>query len=363
MRPVVFTGDIFRQQPRGGITRYVLEVTVRLRREAEVVLGLHQSEDPGLKDVRTRWALRLPAVRGMHYLTGAAGRLVDTLLLVPRRGVIVHPTYYRDPAGLPRGQPLVVTVHDMTHERLARLFPRDGRSDGDPARHKAALCARADRLLCYSEATRRDIVEFLRLPGDRIRVVPLASREWSAVVPIPLEVSRPFLLWVGERHVYKNFIPTLSALAACRAAADCELLCAGGGPLRPAERAALEATGLARRMRRRNLSDGELRWAYEHATGLLYPSLWEGFGLPVVEALALGCPVLTSDRASLPELAGAAAIVVDPEDPDALRDGIARLVASGRAADALEARRRQAARFSWDACAALHESTYQELDA
>ena len=360
-RTVVFTGDIFRQQPRGGITRYVLELIARLTRPVELVLGAHQSIDPGLAEAGPRLAVALPPVRGIHRVTGPLGGLVDAWLVARRRGVILHPTYYRDPRGLPRREPLVVTVHDMTHERLAGAFPARGRRS-DPARFKAALCARADRLACYSEATRRDLEEFLRVPADRVRVTPLASRDWSAIAAEPLAAPRPFLLWVGERHAYKNFLPTLAALARTPEANDLDLLCAGGGAWRPEERAAIASHGLAARVHQGDLSDGALRWAYEHAVGLLYPSLWEGFGLPILEAYALGCPVLTSDRASLPELAGDLGVVVAPDDPASLADGLARLVAADRGAPAREARRAHAGRWSWARCAAQHEQLYAELD-
>lgn len=361
-RTVLFTGDIFRQQPRGGITRYVLEVLARLRRPAELVLGPHQSQDAGLAGVPARFALRLPPWRGMHRLAGAAGAWVDAAALRGRRGVIVHPSYYRDPAGLPPGEPVVTTVHDMTHERCAGMFPGGAPAAGDPARHKAALCARADRVVCYSQSAKRDVVELLGVPEAKVRVAPLASRDWAAVAPVPLGAPRPFVLWVGERHAYKNFARTLEAFAATPAAAGHDLLLAGGGPPRPHEREAIARLGIAARVRQRALADGELRWAYEHAAALAYPSLHEGFGLPVAEALALGCPVVTSNRSSLPEVGGEAAIYADPDDTESLRDGLARAIGAGRAAADVAARRAQAARFSWRSCAEAHEALYAELD-
>ena len=361
-RTVLFTGDIFRLQPRGGITRYFLEVMARLQRPAELILGVHLSAGVPAGAARVRAALRIPAVRGAHRSAARVDPLGDARGRSRRRGVIVHPTYYRDPRGLPAKEPLVVTVHDMTHERLPAHFRARWWSARDPVRHKAAMCRRADRILCYTEATRRDLIELLGVSPEKIRVAPLASRDWSTVSPAPVPgAAAPFFLWVGERHAYKNFEATLAGWAACPEAAATHLLCVGGGPFRAHERAAIERLGAGARVRQHTASDAELRWAYEHAVGLLYTSLWEGFGLPLVEAMALGCPVVCSDRAPLREVGGDAASYVDPEDRDSIREGGRRCLAEGRDPGAA-VRRARAARFSWEECARRHEAVYRELE-
>jgi glycosyltransferase involved in cell wall biosynthesis len=361
-RTVLFTGDIFRHQARGGITRYVLEIARRLRRPAEVVMGVHQSAELAGLAIPARLAWRMPAVRGGHRLAGLANGLIDAVAIAPRRDVIVHPSYYRDPRGLPVRAPLVLTVHDMIHERLPEQFPARWWS-ADPARYKADLCRRADRILCNSETTRRDLLELLAVPEAKVRVTPHASRDWSPIAPRPMaDVREPFVLWVGERHSYKNFPAALAAWASCPAARGTDLLCIGGGAFRASERAAIEAAGAAERVRQRVCGDGELRWAYEHAQALLYTTLWEGFGVPLLEAMWMGCPVLASDRAPFREVGGDAAVYAEPTDLAALRAGLDAALAAGRDASAVAGRRAQAARFSWDTCAEQHEAVYRELD-
>jgi glycosyltransferase involved in cell wall biosynthesis len=362
-RAVLFTGDIFRQQPRGGITRYILELTRRLERPAEVVMGAHLSVEVAGLRVPARAAFRLPALRGAHRLAGPVNAVVDACWLGPRRDVIVHPTYYRDPRGLPARAPMVVTVHDLTHERLPQYFPARGWSAWEPARHKAALCRRADRVLCNSETTRRDLLELTDVPEAKVRLTPHASRDWSPVAPVPIErMGGPFVLWVGERHAYKNFLPALAAWAGCAEASETRLLCVGGGPFRPHELAAIAAAGVAARVLQHTASDGELRWAYEHARAMIHASLWEGFGVPLLEALDLGCPVLASDRPPFREVGGDAAVFAEPTDRDALTDGLRTVLAQTRDTGQVTRRRAQAARFSWDTCAAQHEAVYRELD-
>jgi len=363
MRTALYTGDIFRLQDRGGITRYFTQVIPRLARPAEVVVGLHQSAELAALGPRARHALRIPAFPGGARLAAPWNALLDRAALGGRRGVVLHPTYYRDPRGLPRSEPLVLTVYDMTHERFPAIARRRWWGRRDPAVHKAALCARADRIVCISQATRRDLVELLGVPEGKTRVVLPAGRDWARVASVPIaDLARPFLLWIGERHSYKNFRRTLEAWAACGEAAGTTLLCVGGGPFRADEAARLAALGVAARVRQMGCPDSQLRWAYEHAAGLLYTSLWEGFGLPVLEAFALGCPVVASSLSALPEAAGEEAIYVEPESAGSLCEGIRRCLAEGRTEVRAAARRAQAARFSWDACAAGLEAVYRELD-
>ena len=363
MRTALYTGDIFRLQGYGGISRYFAEVIPRLKRPAEIVAGLHRSAELAALGARARHALRLPAFPGSARLAAPWNALLDHAVLGGRRGVILHPTYYRDPRGLPRSEPLVLTVFDMTHERFPAIARRHWWGRRDPALHKAALCARADRILCISQATRRDVVERLGVPRTKTRVVLLAGRDWAPIPAVAVTgLDRPFLLWVGERHSYKNFLRTVEAWAACREAAGTLLLCIGGGPFRPDEIARLAALGVTARVRQIGCPDSQLRWAYEHAAGLLYTSLWEGFGLPVLEAFGLGCPVVASNLSALPEVGGEEAFYVEPEDTDSIRDGIRHCLDAGRTPDLVAARQAQAARFSWDACAAGLEAVYGELD-
>jgi glycosyltransferase involved in cell wall biosynthesis len=317
--------------------------------------GLHRSAAIADLGPALACAARMPRIPGVMRLVAPLNAALDGWMLRRAGHSIVHPTYYRDPATLPSAAPVVVTVYDLTHERFPRLLPRSG-----PERWKRALCARAQRVLCLSEATRRDAIEFLGVPEERTRVTPLASREWDIAAQPVADIATPFLLWVGERRGYKNFARTFDAWATSKAAAHTHLLCAGGLPLDAAETAS--NPGAAHRVRQRTLSDAELRWAYENASGLLYTSLWEGFGMPVLEAFALGCPAVTSDRSSLPEVGGDVAFYADPDDTDALRDAIERMLREGREPERVERARRQNARFSWQDCAGRHEAAYRELD-
>lgn len=362
-RPILFTGDIFRLQARGGITRYFGELIPRLRRPARIVAGLHQS--PPIRDGRlpAEAAAHLRAFRLSPRPRAVVNRWVDTVRIHGDSGEIVHPTYYRDPARLPTSLPMVLTVYDMAHELFPSFFRRRWWNSEDPARWKQAICRRADRIVCISESTRRDLTEILDVDERKTRVIHCGRTDLGPVTAEEVPgLTRPFFLWVGERHTYKNFAATLLAWSTSSAAASTSVLCVGGGPLRPDERELARRLKVAGALRQETLRDTQLKWAYERAAGLLYTSRCEGFGLPLLEAMSLGCPVVASNASSIPEVAGDAVIYVEPTEPESIRTGIDRCLSLGRDGAVRARLEARAALFSWDACAEAHETLYRELD-
>jgi len=361
-RPILYTGDIFRLQARGGITRYFTELIPRLLRPTRVVAGLHQSSAIREDRLPAEAAAFLPPFRLSPRPRAVFNAWIDAVRIDRAAGAILHPTYYRDPARLP-ASPMVLTVYDMAHERFPSLFRRRWWNSEDPARWKRAIVSRADRIVCISESTRRDLVELLHVDERKARVIHCGSKDWRGVTAAQVPgLSAPFFLWVGERHTYKNFAAALLGWASSTAAADTDILCVGGPPLHRGELEAVGASGVAGRVRQSTLSDPQLKWAYERAAGLLYTSRCEGFGLPLLEAMSLGCPVVASNTSSMPEVAGDAAIYVEPADPESIRAGVERCLAEGRGGASGERLKARAALFSWDTCASAHEALYRELD-
>jgi glycosyltransferase involved in cell wall biosynthesis len=275
---------------------------------------------------------------------------------------VVHATSAAiPPAG---GRPLVVTVHDLGFRHYPEAYPAAGRRFHE--RSAAIAVTEAARVLVPSAATGRDLTDQYGLESGRVVVTPLGA-ELPPYDPAAarrllaeLGVAGPFLLAVGTLEPRKNLPRLLAAFAsAADELPDHHLVVAGpvgwGPALRPTyDSVRVKLAG--------PVDDAMLHGLYAMADGLAYPSLYEGFGLPVVEAMLHGTPVLTSDRSSLPEVAGDAALLVDPLDEGAIAKGLVRLVDDA----ALRARlaragRARAAHFTWPATAAATWAAYQQV--
>lgn len=298
--------------------------------------------------------------------SGNAARVFRHLPALARRlgADVVNATYNASP-WLPSA--LVLAVHDVLFRRFPDAFsPRDRLL---LATLLPLSMRRAEVIVTLSEASRRDIeacYPFTRgkllvapaAPGPVVRAVPdeAAAERWAE--------GRPFLLAVGTVQPRKNLPRLVEAYLRLRQAGRTEarLVIAGRPMWRSGaiQAAAAGSPHAADVVYTGFVDDASLAGLFRRCAAFAYPSLGEGFGLPVVEAMACGAPVVTSDRSSLPEVAGDAALLVDPESVEAIAEGLARLLADpALAAELRERGRRQAARFAWERTAATVADAYR----
>jgi len=270
--------------------------------------------------------------------------------------------------------PSVVTVHDLA----ALRFPEFFRSwHGGYIRLVLPHLARTARaVIADSSATKADVVEFLHVPEARVAVVPLAVRagigevadDSTAAHEVRARYALPgrFVLAVGTIEPRKNLKRLLEAvrrMATRPGGQDIALVHAGpGGWLTDDVAQAASALGNGRVRFLGHVSTADLAALYSLADCCAYPSLWEGFGLPVLEAMACGCPVLTSRASALPELAGGAALLVDPTSTEEIEEGLTRLWTD----ESLRARLKQrglarAREFSWERAARETVAVYDAV--
>jgi glycosyltransferase involved in cell wall biosynthesis len=323
---VRFSYDTFRGQRYGGVSRYVIELhrgLLERGHDSKVLAGLHRNL--GLRGLPAVLGVDVDRIRppvARQALTKVVDRSFERMWAPAQdRQTIYHKTYF-DRWVPPRGPTLAVTVYDMIHER----YPEDvGPRDVTPFA-KRPWCERADVVFAISARTAEDVVERFDLAPDRVVVSPLGVRRVEPAPGAGRIGGRPFVLYVGDRRPrYKNFAAFARAFARSEAAAEVDLVCFGGGPLTPDERSML--TGL--RLDAVEVVAGDdrvLAAHYASARALVYPSLYEGFGLPPLEAMSHGCPVAAAAAGSIPEVVGEAAVLFDPEDLDAMAGAIDTVV-------------------------------------
>ena len=276
---------------------------------------------------------------------------------------VVHETYYSTKAIASAAKPVVVTVFDMIHELFSHDFP----AGDETSRRKRLAVERADHVICISESTRRDLLRLFDLPEYKVSVVHLGFDPSTAGQGGPgfrTPSGRPFILYVGVRGGYKNFVGLLRTIGSSnRLREDFDVVAFGGGAFTPDELQSIAGAGLPQSQIIQVSGDDELlSRVYSAARVFVYPSLYEGFGIPPLEAMAHSCPVVCGNTSSLPEVVGDAAELFDPSDDGALRAAIERVVYSDSAIAGLRnLARHRVQRFSWQTCANETLRVYQNL--
>ncbi len=363
---VTFTGEIFSTQKYGGISRYFVElalalvsskdVHVRFRAPIYVNEYLHRHR----RELQHRGVYFPRSFRGLHELSNTLAGLTSKLSRENSTDII-HETYFsHDLLNRSTGRK-TATFYDMIYERFS--------PSKDLTRSKKLTFEACNHCIAISEATKRDMVEFLNVPPEKITVVYLAANLCE-----PNETDRlrrtlgpskqPFVLWVGPRAWYKNFDQFVKAFSISnKNEGKPRIVCAGGPVPKVKEKEGWLKLGLdPAQVVHVQPTDAELAWLYKKAAFLAYLSLYEGFGIPPLEAMSYGCPVLASGTGSIPEVVGNAAVQADPSSLESMSDGIDRILDSSDFRKVLiEKGFRQASKFSWQKCAAETWNVYSLL--
>lgn len=375
---VIFNVDAV-SAPLTGIGRYALELARGLATHPDIAQLRLYSAYHFVDDVEH--ALRanraIAAVRRNIPLRGLAleayAAMRNGLFRLHARGSAGHILHTPNYILLPFDGPSLTTVHDLSWLRFPEAHPRERVRFMD--RHLPRSLEQASRVLTDSNFVADELVEHMALPRERIRVIPLgvdSSFRPRSDVQLQAALARHQLTPGGYTLVVATQEPRKNLERLTRAWADLPTTLQRRWPLvivgargwlnDSLERtlAPLEARGQLRRLG--YVSEAELPLLYAGAHAFAFASLYEGFGLPVLEAMASGVPTLTSDCSSLPEVAGGAALLVDPLDQDAMRTGLQRLLEDELwRTDARTKGLARARDFTWDACVQRTVAVYREL--
>lgn len=365
---IAFDQQVFLLQEYGGISRYFCSLAKEMAlisdAKVRIVAPLHFNRH--LRQISSSglvWGRRVAQIPKTFRLIRFLSENLSRLAIKSFHPDIVHETYFATTDFLPKGAKRVLTVYDMIQEKHVASFSGDVTT---VAKKSAVL--RADHVICISENTRKDLLELFDIPEHKVSVVHLG---YDALVPtellenvLPKTALAPYLLYVGSRGGYKNFEGLIRAIVCSKYLKEnFSVICFGGGEFRAEEINLFNELGLnLEQIRQIGGGDNVLAKLYEGADAFIYPSFYEGFGIPPLEAMSLGCPVICSDTSSLPEVVGDAGEYFDPANSESICCAIEKVLQSqGRRAELVQKGYRRCMNFSWEKCASETMSIYRSL--
>lgn len=357
---VLFSHDAFFQQ-YGGVSRCVVELLRRLNGQNQawrVIAGRY-----GSRFLHDMAQSEPDAVSGV-WSANAPGRIVAAFhneaefvrSVKAGQDVVVHRSYYPVIDRLPSCVPVIVTLHDMYWETPGA--PRSLRHRLHSWIKKRALL-RADLIICISQFTQAELVSIWPEYASKSKVI---YHGVSRLAPTPesANILTNDFIFVGDRGNRKNFAMALQGLAHS-GLTDYNLICLGGGALTKKEIGLVARLGLTGRVVQQAADDTVLASYYESAAALLYPSYYEGFGMPLIEAMLHGCPVIAAEASCLPEIGGDAALYAAPDDPNAWANALLQAVRPEIRLQLVARGHRRAADFSWESVARQYVSEYRQI--
>lgn len=335
MKKILFDNQMFTFQRFGGVTRYFADLMYNLPAGefgAEIPMRYcenhYVTETYGHEYDKITFPRNYRLRRQIYILVN---KYLATKAVKNDDYDIFHPTYF-NPYFLKhvkkRQKPFVLTIHDMTFER----YPQDVLIYDRTIPHKKLLISEADHIIAVSENTKRDIVELLGTDPAKISVVHHGYR----MIGTPAsQLFDRYVLYVGERKGYKNFLPWLSAIRPIfNLDPNLKVVCTGS-PFSRAELKLFAKWNITDRLVHISANDAQMASLYKYALCFVFPSHYEGFGIPILEAFANGCPVCLSNASCFPEVAGDAGLFFNPGDAQSMQDALKEMLVSAALRDEL----------------------------
>ncbi|NOQ29772.1 MAG: glycosyltransferase [Helicobacteraceae bacterium] len=318
---VLYDHQIFSFQKYGGISRYFHELVKNFRivKGVKIELSLVFSNNYYISENNKGKYINFFPNKNFRYknqIISYINKIKTIKKLKKQKFDIFHPTF-NDPYFLEYigDKPFVFTVHDMINEKFPEMFPLDSAT-----KNKKLLCEKASKIIAISQNTKQDIMDIFNIDKSKIDVV-YHGNSMHVNNDFKLNINLPdkYILYVGSRDRYKNFEKFIVAIAKIlNEEKEASVICGGGGEFTSYELELFYKLKIENRIIQFNVDDDVLAKLYSKATLFIFPSLYEGFGIPILEAFACKCPLACSNTSSLPEIAGDAAKYFDPYSEDSI---------------------------------------------
>ena len=322
---------MFSMQKYGGVTRYFCNLMQNLPHGMEYELPIVYSENHYLREMMVSDLKQISCMSSFRVKRRVYYFFNDRL---SRKRIkegefdLFHPTYYSTCFLKSIRKPFVLTVHDMIHEKFHELFSPYDRT----AEQKNALIDKAEHVIAVSQCTKNDIVDLLGINPEKISVVYHGYESFATPAN---RLFDNYILYVGERKNYKNFNFFVKAVAPLLVQnRELKIVCTGM-PFSKEELQLFSDEKIQNQLIQLSANDSQLASLYKYALSFVYPSLYEGFGIPILEAFKNRCPVCLSNASCFPEVAGKAACYFDPHDRDSILEAVSKVVNDGGYADTL----------------------------
>lgn len=348
---ILFDYQCLLRQKYGGVSRCFYELYKIVSKKSDVKIKVIKSQNHYFE----------PEVGEYHYANKAVWyfyRIINWIytrvyLFFSNDSIdILHPTYFVTYGKWVKRKniKMVVTVHDMIHERL--WSDKKGIGAKFTLINKRKMIHDADAIIAVSENTKKDLLEiYPEINPDIVHVIYHGVNSTENVPRIPNEYGK-YILFVGTRDDYKNFVNFIKGISKLLIEKEVLLICAGGGTFTVQEKKLLSDLEIDDRVLQMSVSDEVLINLYRNAICFVYPSLYEGFGIPILEAFEAGCPVALSKSSCFPEIAVDAALYFDANNPNDIKETVEQLVDDPNLCEKMRQKGlERCALFSWEKAA------------
>lgn len=358
---ILFDYSIFFHQKYGGISRYFLnlqEQFLKNNNEIKVFAPLHQNiflKENVIKNPFNIYLDKYPL--NTRYIIKNFNHYSSKIFCNFYKPEIIHNTFFEK--NITKKFKKVITVYDLIHE----IYPNDYGMRGN-YRPKQEALNNADQIICISNKTKEDLIDIYKVDEKKIDIIYLGVQKFNKMEISTLNLSKPFLLYVGSRSKYKNFNNLIKSFSlSSKLQNDFDIICCGGGKFSELEKNNILNHKINfSKIKQIDVTDDQLHYFYKNASALIYPSLYEGFGLPTLEAMSLGCPVISSNHSAIIEAVGNAAKLFNPNEPEEITSCIEEIVYSKTITDDfIQKGFNRSKFFTWKKCGEETMNVYKKL--